>query len=64
MLASNRIKVIPRIMGEVEEIARLYVDGQFDPQRFMTPGCKPCRHFRGGRKDSGVDPGRCKRERR
>lgn len=34
MLVNNRISVIPWINGEVERIIKLYIQGQFNGQRF------------------------------
>jgi len=39
LLVANRIKVVPRVCGDVDEIIRAYLDGSIDDRRYAMPGC-------------------------
>jgi predicted Fe-Mo cluster-binding NifX family protein len=39
LLASVRIKVVPRICGDVEEVLQAFRSGQLQNDRFAMPGC-------------------------
>jgi len=44
LLASQGIKVIPLICGDVDEIVRAFCEGSFEEEQFAMPGC--CRKGR------------------
>lgn len=50
-LTSARVRVLPRICGEAEEVLRAYLQGTLDDHRFCMPGCcgghRRRRHRRG-----------------
>lgn len=39
LLIANRVEVIPRVCGDVEEILEAYLDGSIDDRRYAMPGC-------------------------
>jgi len=50
MLMNNGIRVIPMISGEIDKIIKLYIQGQFNIERFRMLWGRFCRHFPGRRK--------------
>ncbi len=50
MLMNNGIRVVPMISGEIDKIIKLYLQGQFDIERFRMLWGRCCHRFPGRRK--------------
>jgi len=47
LLVAGRIKVIPRVCGDVDEVVRAYLADQLPDDRFAMPGCCCPKHPQG-----------------
>lgn len=61
MLVRRGIQVIPHVCGDVEEVLRCYLVGQWPQDRFGMPGCCRRRRQRGGRRTGGCGGRWCDR---
>ena len=59
LIASSRVKVVPFLAGEVEDVLTAYLDSRLPAPEFMMPGC-PC-PARGRRRRRGYRGGRAHR---
>ena len=50
MLMNNGIRVVPMISGEIDKIIKLYIQGEFNIERFRMLWGRFCCHFPGRRK--------------